>query len=190
MSNPNPRGTARAALLTQSLKLFASRGVEAVSVRDIATATGFTNPVLFRHFASKEALAEALFTQGYRRMVEALEQAAESEGLEAWLTAALEEIVRLPEGVLFVLDNLKRYWHALPDDLKARNLPQLASEMVDRERQAGRIRRDVPPNLIATVIFGTLGQIARSVHFHESAIAPDLLAEQLATLLRQGFEPR
>jgi AcrR family transcriptional regulator len=176
--------------LTQSLQLFASRGVEAVSVRDIAAATGFTNPVLFRHFASKEALAEALFAQCYGSLVGALEPVAESDGLQAWLTAALTEIARLPEGVLFVLDNLKRYWNTLPDDLKARNLPTLAIDMVEREGRAGRMRDDIPPALVATVLFGTLGQIARSVHFRDSTLDPMALAEQLATLIGEGVAPR
>jgi AcrR family transcriptional regulator len=190
MVHPNPRGTARHAVLTQSLRLFASRGVEAVSVRDIAAATGFTNPALFRHFSGKEALAEVLFEQCYRRLVGALDAVAESEGLRAWLTAAFAEITRLPEGVLFVLENLKTYWRTLPNDLKNRNLPRLVGEMIAREQRAGRMRADVPTPLVATVILGTLGQVARSVHFHETTIDPDGLAANLARLLGEGLEPR
>jgi AcrR family transcriptional regulator len=71
---------AKRALLSEGLKLFASHGVDAVSVRDIARATGFSNPVLFRHFASKEALAAALFETCYRQLVEALDSAAARRG--------------------------------------------------------------------------------------------------------------
>ncbi len=190
MNTRSARGTARDAVLTQSLRLFASRGVEAVSVRDIAAATGFTNPALFRHFAGKEALAEVLFEQCYRRLVEGLEPATDRDGLRAWLEAALTEIVRLPESVLFVLDNLKRYWPTLPDDLKDRNLPKLANEMIAREGRAGRLRDDIPPALIATVLFGTLGQIARSAHFNETTVDPAGLAERLAVLLGEGLQAR
>jgi AcrR family transcriptional regulator len=190
MAETNARGTAKDAVMTQSLRLFASRGVEAVSVRDIAAATGFSNPALFRHFTGKDALAEALFEQCYQRLVEALERAPKDQGLRAWLTAALTEIVRLPEGALFVLENLKRYWKTLPDELKERSLPKLALAMIERERLAGRIRSDIPPALIATVLFGTLGQVARSLHFHETTIDPDDHADRLASLLCKGIEPR
>lgn len=190
MTQTNTRGTGRDALLTHALKLFASRGVEAVSVRDIAAATGFTNPALFRHFAGKDALAQVLFEQCYRRMVEALEPAARYEGLRPWLEAVLVEIDRLPEGVLFVLDNLKRYWSTLPDDLKDRNLPKIANEMIAREGRAGRLRTDLPASLIATVIFGTLGQVARSAHFNETRLDPLALAAQLSSLLSEGLDPR
>lgn len=183
------RGKAKDAILTEALHLFASRGVEAVSVRDIAASTGFSNPALFRHFASKEALAEALFEQCYRHLVEALAAAAD-QPLGAWLEAALREIARSPQGVLFVLDNLKRYWETLPADLKAQALPKLVTALVAREVARGAMRADVPPALIGTVIFGTLGQIARSVHFHESELDPEALAARLATLLTEGLMPR
>jgi AcrR family transcriptional regulator len=62
MAQTRPTASAaKAAIMIQALKLFASPGVEAVSVRDIAAASGFSNPALFRHFSSKEALATALF---------------------------------------------------------------------------------------------------------------------------------
>ena len=183
------RGKAKEAILTEALRLFASRGVEAVSVRDIAASTGFSNPALFRHFVSKEALAEALFEQCYRDLVETLEQAADNS-LNAWLEAALHEVARSPQGVLFVLDNLKRYWGTLPDDLKARALPVLSAEMVERERRRGAMRADVAPELVGTVIFGTLSQVARSAHFYESDVDPGGLAARLAALLMEGLAPR
>ena len=41
---------AKRAILETALDLFAERGVDSVTVRDIAARTGFTNPALFRHF--------------------------------------------------------------------------------------------------------------------------------------------
>lgn len=182
------RGSAREALLQESLRLFASRGVEAVSIRDIAAATGFSNPALFRHFAGKEALAEALFALCYGRLVEVLAPAVESGDLREWLATALAEIDRQPEAVLFVLDNLKRYWPRLPEDLKANNLPVLAIRMIERQAKAGRIRTDVAPQLVATVLFGALGQFARSVHFKDASIDPPSTAAALADLLENGLK--
>lgn len=183
------RGKAKEAILTEALQLFASRGVEAVSVRDIAASTGYSNPALFRHFPSKEALAEKLFEQCYRTLVSALE-AASNQPLGAWLESALQEIERSPESVLFVLDNLKRFWATLPDDLKRRSLPVLVSELVQRQMKIGVMRDDVSPRLVSMVIFGTLGQIARSVHFHESCIDACEVARQLARQMMEGLAPR
>ena len=191
MNENNPRNPgARQALLNEGLKLFASRGVEAVSVRDLAKATGFSNPVLFRHFASKEALAAVLFETCYRRLVEALESAAAERGLEAWLAAALQEVSASPEAVLYVLENLKRYFASLPAELQARNLPSQVRTMLTREQQAGRVRDDLNIPLAAILILGALGQLARSAHFRDAPIDAAATADCLARLLSEGFTPR
>lgn len=178
---------AKRAILAESLRLFASRGVEAVSVRDIAAATGFSNPALFRHFASKDALGRTLFEACYRRLVEALPPPGAAGGLRAWLGTALREIGAAPEAVHFVLENVRRYWKALPDDVRARNLPALVREMLEAEQAAGRVRRDLDPALAALVLLGTLGQVARSAHFGEARPDPDEAAGRLAELLLRGF---
>ena len=184
-----PRGSAKDALLAEALRLFAERGVEAVSIRDLAAATGFSNPALFRHFDGKEDLAAQLFASCYARLAQVLEAAAEG-GLEAWLAAALAEIDRQPAAVLYVLDNLKRYWHSLPVELREANLPRLAIAMIERGQSSGALRADVAPPLVASVLFGALGQVARAVHFNETRLDPAAHAAALADLLGRGLFPR
>jgi AcrR family transcriptional regulator len=181
---------AKRALMTEGLKLFASRGIEAVSVRDIARATGFSNPVLFRHFAGKEALAATLFEGCYRSLIEALEAADQALGLESWLEAALTEIAASPEAVVFVLENLKRYFATLPEELQRRNLPLQVAAMVQREQAAGRIRSELDIRLAVVVITGALGQLARAAHFRDSSLDAAATAAGLARLLGAGFSPR
>jgi AcrR family transcriptional regulator len=178
---------AKRAVLSESLKLFATRGVEAVSIRDIAAATGYTNPALFRHFPSKDALAFTLFETCYRRFVGALRTASAASDLRRWLSAAITEIDDCPEAVHFLLENLKTYWPRLPDDLKALNLPSLSRAMLEREQREGRMRADINIRLANVLILGALGQLARSAHFHKSKLDVEALAEDLAALLLRGL---
>ena len=53
-------------------RLFAARGYDATSVREIVAAAGVTKPTLYYHFGSKEGLAQALLTVPMTRLVEAL----------------------------------------------------------------------------------------------------------------------
>lgn len=186
MDSTPSRGHARPAILREALHLFASHGVDAVSLRDIAAATGYSNPALFRHFPGKEALAEALFAQCYGSLLAAIEA---GEDLNLWLEAALEEINRRPEGVLFVLDNLRRYWATLPDGLKAKNLPKTTIALIQKWQASGRVRADIEPRLLATVLFGALGQVARSAHFRETRIDPQSLSRALAEMMERGVAP-
>ena len=50
-----------------AVELFAARGVDGVSIGDIATAAGVSQGALYRHYPSKEELAWSLFSEAYLR---------------------------------------------------------------------------------------------------------------------------
>jgi AcrR family transcriptional regulator len=50
-----------------AIDLFAARGVDGVSIADIATAASVAQGALYRHYRSKEELAGRLFAEAYRR---------------------------------------------------------------------------------------------------------------------------
>lgn len=52
--------TARARIRDEALRLFAERGPDAVTMRDIATAAGVSPALLVRHYGSKDGLIEAV----------------------------------------------------------------------------------------------------------------------------------
>lgn len=58
----------RERISTAALQLFAEKGFDGTSVRDIARAAGIAEGALYRHFPSKEALARSLFLDGYARL--------------------------------------------------------------------------------------------------------------------------
>src|SRR5262245_39336465 len=65
--NPVARHIARAAA-----RLFAERGYEATSVREIVEAAGVAKPTLYYYFRSKEGLAQALLTVPLSNLVSVL----------------------------------------------------------------------------------------------------------------------
>ena len=50
-------------------RLFAERGYDATSVREIVEAAGVTKPTLYYHFGSKQGLAEALLTKPMTKFI-------------------------------------------------------------------------------------------------------------------------
>ncbi len=59
MDSPLPDDrTARARIRDEALRLFAERGPDAVTLRDIATAAGVSPALLIRHYGSKDGLVE------------------------------------------------------------------------------------------------------------------------------------
>ncbi|HVH79264.1 MAG TPA: TetR/AcrR family transcriptional regulator [Stellaceae bacterium] len=51
-----------------ALALFAARGVDGVSIADIASAAGVAQGALYRHYRSKDELALSLFSTAYRQV--------------------------------------------------------------------------------------------------------------------------
>ncbi|HSQ40958.1 MAG TPA: TetR/AcrR family transcriptional regulator [Fibrobacteraceae bacterium] len=52
-------------LLQESTRLFASKGVDAVGIREIVAACSITKPTLYHYFGSKEGLLKAVLAQGF-----------------------------------------------------------------------------------------------------------------------------
>jgi AcrR family transcriptional regulator len=64
-----PRSTGvKAKVEKTAIELFAARGVDGVSIGDIAAAAGVSQGALYRHYASKDDLARSLFSTAYLRM--------------------------------------------------------------------------------------------------------------------------
>ena len=62
----------RSNILLCALRLFATRGYDAVGVQEIVVAAGITKPTLYHYFGSKQGLLDALlkeyFDQLYREV--------------------------------------------------------------------------------------------------------------------------
>jgi AcrR family transcriptional regulator len=67
-----PSGDSAAHIARVAARLFAERGYDATSVREIVEAAGVTKPTLYYHFGSKQGLAEALLTNPMSEFISSL----------------------------------------------------------------------------------------------------------------------
>lgn len=65
-------------ILEAARELFAQRGYHGASVGDIARGSGCSEPILYRHFASKQALFAAVLEDGAADLLAALDGALEA----------------------------------------------------------------------------------------------------------------
>lgn len=92
------------ALIEAAARVFVRRGFHGATVREIAEEAGFTNPVLYYHFGSKEGLYQAVVRSSFERfqsLVDAADEGA-TDPLDrlralatAWLRFGREDPVRL-----------------------------------------------------------------------------------------------
>ena len=68
-------GNLREALITAAREALETTALEAITLKSLATQLGVSQPAPYRHFASREALLQAVAEDGFRRFHEALEAA-------------------------------------------------------------------------------------------------------------------
>jgi AcrR family transcriptional regulator len=73
-------GNLRRALLDEALATIAADGPDGLTLREIGARLGVSRTALYRHFADKEALLEAVATEGFRTLREQLLAAWQAGG--------------------------------------------------------------------------------------------------------------
>jgi AcrR family transcriptional regulator len=161
---------AKKKILTESLRLFVRDGLCETSVRDIAQATGYTNPALFKHFASKDRLALHLFEHCYANLFRDIERAiAGHEGYaaqqQAVIAAYLDVLDADRDAVLYVQDNLRHFWPMLPAGARRSSIVGLIHALLERGRDEGVVTDAIPIDFLAMGWVGVMQQFARAWFF-------------------------
>ncbi|MFF0386331.1 TetR/AcrR family transcriptional regulator [Streptomyces sp. NPDC004286] len=101
-SRPYHHGDLRAALLESAERTLRDKGAAALSLRELARATGVSHAAPGRHFKDKQALLDALALAGYQRLNQAL-TAATADDPDADLERRMTALARAYLG--FAVDN-------------------------------------------------------------------------------------
>jgi AcrR family transcriptional regulator len=146
-------------ILEAALACFADRGYDATRVKHIAGRAGVSEAALYRHHASKEAVALALFATHMRRFSEALAGVAGdrdrpvAERIRALVRASLALRAEDPDAHAFVLGHQGRFLSALPADFP---YPIRIVERLLGEGQEDGSVRDGPVRLLAALVLGCM----------------------------------
>lgn len=157
------RGTATKTRLARiALELFAARGIDGTTVRDIAQAAGVAEGSLYRHYESKEALAWELFAGAFADLAAELDRRQRvARGLRAKLAAMIDHVCAFFDGDRALFGYLLLSQHG---QLR-RVTPEMPHPMtVLRGVLAGAMRRGearrLPPDLATSMVFGLVLQVA------------------------------
>src|SRR5215471_2666417 len=138
-------------ILQAALRLFAHQGVETVTVRQIADEAGYTNPALFKFFATKDALALCLFESCYLQLFEQLKAAINREAtfedrLQAILSVFLSQLEQDLNAFLFVQDHLRLMWPRVSPATRRKSILFLIRQTLRLGIAEGKVR-DANPDL-------------------------------------------
>jgi len=154
----------RAAIIERGADVFAERGYEAASLNDIARSLGLTKGAFYFHFASKEALALAVFRVKQTQLAERLRAVADEQpnaldGLLALLRARAELLQNEPSLRCFLglTSELVAHFGPGSEFAASYNVPiDTFAALVRKGQQQGVIRRSLDPRSTAETVFAAL----------------------------------
>ena len=151
----------RQKVLDAARTLFAERGYEPATIRDIAKGAGMSTGAVFANFQDKAELFEAVLAEDLARLAESLKAAVAAESsvggrLVAAMTAAYHESL---EHLPLVQAVVARSWfQPVAAEMRSRAAARPVSVIVSDALQAGvregELRQDADIRLLGELIYG------------------------------------
>ncbi len=183
---------AKRRIMQDGLHLFATRGLSATSIRDIAAVTGYSNPALYKHFKSKDALAATLFERSYREMSRQIALAITPvEGFEAKFSAYVSAFANFfdtcPDAAIFVADNLPALWPQVAEGFHGQTIVTYTRELLRLGKTEGFVCDNISLPMQLILVTGTLSQTIRQLFLGELAGPASAHCGDLEKILRKGL---
>jgi TetR/AcrR family fatty acid metabolism transcriptional regulator len=166
-----------------AIKLMARRGIQQVTMKNIAKQLGISEPAIYRHFESKMAILLAILAQFKEHSRAHLTRARslESSGILRLETIFLEhagQFVKHPHTAVVVFsEELFQNDLRLAEEVFAMMTlaQETVAEIIGEAQINGEIRPDLPQDHLALMILGTLRLLVK--RWHLSHYAFDLQQE-------------
>lgn len=184
----------RAELLDIAAQLFASRGVRATTVRDIADAAGILSGSLYHHFDSKESMVDEILRgfldDLFGRYREIVASGSDSRAtLEALITASYESIDKSHAAVAIYQDEAKR----LVENERFSYISERNTEfrdlwvgVIERGIADGTFRPDVDVELVFRFLRDTVW-VAVRWYRPGGTLTADKVAQQYLSIVLDGL---
>jgi AcrR family transcriptional regulator len=202
--SPTPRTrrgeVTRERILDAAERLFAERGFEGATLRDVAARVGVRNPSLYNHFDSKEALYAAVLERGVGPVLRALSTFVARGGADpsAVVASMMELLAARPNLARLVQHEALAGGQRLSPLLREWVVPVLARGQQMAQASAGDSWRaeEIPLLVLAMyqVVVGyfTVAPLYRELS-GEDLLSPEALARQtrfVTELVRRLYESR
>jgi AcrR family transcriptional regulator len=192
---PYHHGNLRAVLLAEAERTLRDKGIDHLSLRDLARQAGVSHAAPRRHFADRQALLDALAEAGFRRLGNAVRAAIDPAGddYETQLRAAATAYVCFATqhaALLELMYVVKRGKHSPALGEAFGRLFTTFDDLLRQGQQAGELQLGDPDRvrlLLLAAIQGTAALVTSGSV--DSGQAGQLIADTVA-LCTRGLRPR
>jgi AcrR family transcriptional regulator len=183
-------------------KLFAAKGFNGTSVRDIAETARINLAMISYYFGSKEKLFEAMFayrSNFFKLQLESMLQNKELEPMEKMYQLIDQYIIRLTNQQCFhrimvreQMMNNNEFITAQINGLKIRN-QALIKQLIQEGQDKRVFKKDIDVPLLMITMFGTVSQLVTTQHFYKElnglqSMSGEEFQEHIRTKLSQHLK--
>lgn len=171
----------RELLLAAAAELFSARGYHDVGIDDIGSAAGISGPGVYRHFASKQDLLEALCTRGIDSMLDGVRGiSAQHRDPAAALTAMVDLHVDFAVERRALLGVWVREQRALSPAVRRALRKRQRDYELPWRRVLSQLREDLDAGEVAVAVTATLTMLNAT-----AIVDPGVPADRLRALLHR-----
>lgn len=185
--------------ITQAaIRLFANKGYENSSVREIVEAAGVTKPVLYYYFKSKDDLLKSIANEAMEGILSDLAEACscECEGIFQRLSnikaAFIAYAVEAPDllKVLHTIAFSGLYDHIVDFRSHWRKVIESVAKILEKEQRLGAIRDDLPPRMLAFQFVTISAEAMRAVAYCPDPKEMPTIDDSIISVFLEGAEKR
>jgi AcrR family transcriptional regulator len=150
-ANPAPPTTSTAAaILAAARELLDRKGIAAIAMRPVAERVGITPMAIYRHFADRTSLLNAIADEGFRELATRVQSLKLHGSVEARLIQVadifLDTALQFPQLYELMFLVPREGARVYPKDFKARRSPTFnpTVEILEKAMRAGELRPDDP----------------------------------------------
>jgi TetR/AcrR family transcriptional regulator, cholesterol catabolism regulator len=183
----------KARILEAAREMFAKKGFSGTSIRDIATASGMSNPTIYYHYTNKEGIILALLAEAYNALTDELSRSL--NGSEDPLTRfrlllrahlKVTRDLRSTVSIFHVTEHEKLTPETMAYSRKVqRDIFDLYSEELERLRAAGLLRTQ-ETRILAFNIAACINWLLRWYH-DEGDLPFEQVAEEIVEFVLHGM---
>lgn len=168
-SSDPPELSSHDRILQSARTLFASQGYENATTSQIARTAGTSESQLIKHFGSKEGLLEAIFDQGWQRLVPTVRPLLERSptpfdklaALVGLMFQALEADEEMRALLLLEGRRIRRHGHVVVLTRGFTHMVTVVDTILSEMRDAGQLREDLHLEAARSALMGAFEGLLR-----------------------------
>lgn len=187
--------TTKTTIFKAAARLFAEKGYNGVSMREISELSNVSKPTIYYYFGNKEGIYRTLIKEALKYHTEDLKQIARlnipmKQKLVELLKRRFQITLKYPELAKFVLEMFVQFeklpcLNGLESDIAAH--AKIFADMIQEGINSGEFGPSAKPELVVHVIGAVLVHFLITQLNSKERILSDQLAEELVELLFKGL---